>query len=368
MRQAAELYDRLVAPVAAWLTGGALTVAPDGVLHAVPWAMLPGDKGPLVDRYRLRLLPTATALRAPPPPQKPWSPRLLALGDPETGRDGMGLAHGAGEAVAVARLWERGKALTEAKATEATVKRFGGKFDLLHFAAPTLYAADDPLASAIYLTPDGADGDDGMLDVREIFALPLHADLVTLSGATLPADTPFGRGGADRAGTAIAFIGQSFLSAGAGSLVATLWALPEHARFTLMTSFYRFLADSGPMDALRRAQQVVRARYPHPAGWAGVQLYGLPGAPRSDDAAVAQRGPGAVEPAAGLPLDGRYVVLKGANLRAEPTTLSARIGSLAKGTEVQVMEQVPDSAWLRVAQNGEPVGYIFGPLVGPVAP
>ena len=52
--------------------------------------------------------------------------------------------------------------------------------DILHLAAHGSYDAGDPLSSAIALAAGG--GEDGLLETREIFGLPLAGnDLVVLS-------------------------------------------------------------------------------------------------------------------------------------------------------------------------------------------
>ena len=56
-----------------------------------------------------------------------------------------------------------------------------------------------------------------------------------------------------------------------------------------------------------------------------------------------------------------------ANLRAAPTTASARLATLKRGTEVEVLDRVADT-WYQVARRGRPIGFIYAPLLAPAKP
>jgi formylglycine-generating enzyme required for sulfatase activity len=70
------------------------------------------------------------------------------------------------------------------------------------------------------------------------------------------------------------------------------------------------------------------------------------------------------------PLNGIYVALVDANLRAEPSTSSSRAGRVAKGAELTALGKVAGSNWFYVAPaEGEPA-FILGDLIAarPAAP
>src|SRR5436190_529108 len=79
----------------------------------------------------------------------------------------------------------------------------------------------------------GGGGQDGRLEVHEVFGLTLSADLVVLSacqtalGSGALADVPAGD---DWVG-----LSRAFLSAGAAQVVATLWPVEDRATADLMT-------------------------------------------------------------------------------------------------------------------------------------
>lgn len=60
-----------------------------------------------------------------------------------------------------------------------------------------------------------------------------------------------------------------------------------------------------------------------------------------------------------------FVAESGVNLRAAPTTNSARVGRLQAGQRFQAMAQVRNSDWILVGQNGIGVGYVRGDFVRP---
>lgn len=115
--------------------------------------------------------------------------------------------------------------------------------------------------------PGGAG--DRWLEVHEVFGLELSADLVVLSacrtglGSGRLADVPPGD---DWVG-----LTRAFLHAGAGSVVATLWAIEDQTTAALMEEFYeRYTAGADPGRALAEAQRAMLAGSDaHPFYWAG---------------------------------------------------------------------------------------------------
>ena len=70
-------------------------------------------------------------------------------------------------------------------------------------------------------------------------------------------------------------LSQSFLAAGARSLLLSLWAVDDVSTAILMAAFYRRLAaGQTKVAALQEAQRKVRRGYPHPFYWAGFVLVG----------------------------------------------------------------------------------------------
>jgi hypothetical protein len=73
----------------------------------------------------------------------------------------------------------------------------------------------------------------------------------------------------------------------------------------------------------------------------------------------------AIAPASYSRMGQSFVATQSLNLRAAPTTGSARVGSLRRGERFQAMAQVRGSDWLLVGQGGVGVGYVHRAYVQP---
>lgn len=62
---------------------------------------------------------------------------------------------------------------------------------------------------------------------------------------------------------------------------------------------------------------------------------------------------------------GAFVATTTLNLRAAPTTRSARVGSLRAGQTFESLARVRGTEWILVGQNGVGVGYVHGAYVEP---
>jgi CHAT domain-containing protein len=140
---------------------------------------------------------------------------------------------------------------------------------VLHFAAHGIVSTKYPARSAVVLL--AGDGEDGLLQAREILSLRLGADLVTLSACDTGNGEVYGQEG-------VSSLVRPFLAAGAHTVVANLWSADDTFSLALMREFYRQLAagvDKG--EALRQAKLTMMRRFgPQavPRLWSGVVIYG----------------------------------------------------------------------------------------------
>jgi len=144
-------------------------------------------------------------------------------------------------------------------------KKTSGAFRYIHMASHGEFNPDTPQASRMLLSADATN--DGNLTISEIYDLSLNADMVTLSAC----QTGLGdvKNGDDVVG-----LNRGFLYAGAKSIVASLWSVPDESTRVLMTSFYNNLKTTDKSSALQQAQLVGIKKYKHPLAWAAFQMTG----------------------------------------------------------------------------------------------
>ncbi|MEM6457650.1 MAG: CHAT domain-containing protein, partial [Acidobacteriota bacterium] len=283
---AARLAETLLAPVAAQLAASTrVVIAPDGPLHALPFAALPGtDDAPLGASRALAHVPSASALVGL---RAARAPTARGGRDARVALIGHADAAGLRPLPAVAREIDAivdvvtaasprpGAAvvpplvLVGADAREARVKRDPdiARARVLHFAGHARAGAERARSGALALAP--GDGEDGTLHADEIFALRLEAELVVLSAC----DSLGGR----RRGEGLVGLGRAFFYAGTHSLIGTLWPVDDGATAAFMAAFYRHRRDAPTVaEALRRTQAERRAIDPAPRTWAPFVYVGAP--------------------------------------------------------------------------------------------
>jgi len=373
-------------------------ISPDSALWVVPWAALPlADGAHAVERHSISLLVSGRELVESTVPRVSGNPPLViadpdfdfkgdqATADPrQTGwadeadrrrgpagtlpRDWRRLAGTADEAEMVVpklREWVKSEptVLTRSKALEAIFKDvWQPRVAVLSThgfffpeAEPSLENSGSPprrvelpanpllrcglvLAGANVAT-DGH-GDDGILTALEVVATDLRGtEMVVLSACeTGLGDVHIGQG--------VAGLRQAFQLAGARSVVASLWQVPDQETAQLMGVFFeRLAAGDDKSQALRTAQLALLAagraekgRAAHPYYWAAFTLTGDWRTPEVEP--VRQR---PARPAM------QKTVVVGADSAAvmDGSRVMARV---RRGTRLAVLEQ--RGQWLRVTPPG----------------
>lgn len=186
-------------------------------------------------------------------------------------RCGCGCAAEA-EVAAIGRIHgDRARVLVGAGATERAFRALAPEQGIVHLATYGVLNKHNPLFSYVELGAGG--GEDGRLEVHEVFGLSLQARLLVLSAcqtglaAGALADVPPGD---DWVGLA-----QAFLFSGASNVLATLWPIQDLATARFMERFYQELAAGRPeAEALTESQRAaLDARgTAHPFFWAGFAM------------------------------------------------------------------------------------------------
>jgi CHAT domain-containing protein/predicted negative regulator of RcsB-dependent stress response len=261
-----ELYAWLIAPVRQYIKTRMVGIIPHKELHYLPFATLTDGRHYFGDQHTLFYLPSASALPFIRK-NKPGGAPMFALAHSQAPR--LPQLHSADkEANTVAALYNA-QALTAGNATRSEFLKRAGEYSVIHIAAHAEVNTSSPLFYRIWL---GADGDSrGMLTVREIYKLNLaKTNLVVLSACK----TELGK---HSLGDDIVALSRAFISAGASTVIASLWSVDDEATGILMRSFYTHLKQGmSKAAALREAQRETRTKYPHPYYWAAFVLSGDP--------------------------------------------------------------------------------------------
>lgn len=264
----------------------------DDFLFEIPFAALPADAAGasyLIERHSLEILPGAlhAGQRA-----RPGSTRLLAaFGDPVYNRADPRLARNGGavlvkpavaglnlnrlagsgeEALACARAWSGPAlvALGPGVSSGGLRRALSAQPDVLHLAlhtAPSGSSAPE-LNLALSLGPEGAPE---LLGREQIRSLDCPAQLVVMSGCS-------SGWGQIKPGAGVIGLSRAWLQAGAGSVLASLWPVPDDGG-AFFEEFYRHLDGAARLpekvpQALRAAQlAMVRSGSwrAEPRFWAG---------------------------------------------------------------------------------------------------
>jgi CHAT domain-containing protein/tetratricopeptide (TPR) repeat protein len=293
-----ELYRLLIAPIASHLPRGALlTIVPHGALFRLSFAALIAPSGRyLIEDHPLHYAPSVSTLAftANRPPRS-TGPSLI-VADPDISRtvseaDALPRLPGAareGRRITGLLGADRTTLLTGPLARERQVRDAASSARVLHFATHGIIHDDEPFGSYLALAGGGsADAhDDGRLTTSEVYGLRLSADLVVL-GACRSATGPI-------TGDGIVGLTRGFFAAGAPSVIASLWDLPDTITASIFPTFYATWSGTPSKAAALRQAQLAAIRQlragrvsvdtpagpfivdEHPTLWAGLVLVGEP--------------------------------------------------------------------------------------------
>jgi CHAT domain-containing protein len=251
-------------------TKNSLVVVPDTTTAGIPFAALRTPDGRwLLERNTITYAPSAGAFdRVQGIPGLPTR-TLLAVADPafdSTLLPRLGPLPGArAEGAYVSSLSSRGSKLVGREATVTRVLAGFRDAEIVHIASHAIADDRDARQSAIALAPD--ERSSGLLYSREIAGLHLeNVKLVVLAGCHTAA--------ANATNRTVRSIALAFVTAGAGTVVGTLWNIDDTAAVRVIRRFYDALQkDHSPPNALRMAQlHAIHTRVPV-REWAAFQLH-----------------------------------------------------------------------------------------------
>jgi tetratricopeptide (TPR) repeat protein len=318
-RRAVEVGRLLLAPAAAHIAGKRLLIVAEGLLQQVPFDIPPAtdaadsDVNVGVCREAV-VIPSAATLvwlrrRSPPAPSKDIAvladpvfddadPRIAAVETPpgttrpSAAVEMTSLSRFFDESAPNARIPRLPATLQEAKAIEALAAGRSalvatgvaanrkkaqspelGRCRIVHIATHGLIDNANPELSGLALSPFDERGapQNGFLSMRDVCQLNLSADLVVLSACRAGLGT-------ELSGEGLIGLTRAFHSAGARSVLASLWKADDAATAELMKVFYEgvFNRRLSFSAALRAAKEEIRRqpRWRAPYYWAGFVLHG----------------------------------------------------------------------------------------------
>ncbi|HYE86045.1 MAG TPA: CHAT domain-containing protein [Vicinamibacterales bacterium] len=284
-RDAAGRLSTLLFDGAAFSGRHPIVIVAHGVLHYIPFEVLPLDGRPMIASHAVSYMPSLNSLsQLRQQPRQPAPMRVLAIGDPAVDAAPAPTRGGGVENVALLgalpyadrELFAINRAIPDRTlvidgpaARESRLRQEAlDRFPIVHFATHGLVSDVQPSRSGLLLSKE--DGEDGLLQMSEIYAMRLRADLVVLSAC----QTALGR---DVTGEGIIGLTRAFFYAGARSVVSALWNLNDRFASEFVERFYTEIGQGhSPEEALRatKASFIDHPRYSHPFYWASLVLTG----------------------------------------------------------------------------------------------
>jgi CHAT domain-containing protein len=244
-----QLYDALIAPLAQMLREAAprrLVIVPDTRLQEVPFHALWDGEHWLVERFEFRYAPSLETLTHLAP-SRPGPTVVVGVADD------LAPAVDA-EVRTVERLRPGAHAFVGEAAKWVDVREAFARAGHVHVAGHAMFRPDNPMYSLLRLH-------DGWITAAQVLDIDMRGATVVLSACETARTSTSGTSELN------GFV-RGFLGAGASTVVASQWTADDRATAAFMTELYTRLTDHDPSAAVREAQLVTAARWPHPYYWA----------------------------------------------------------------------------------------------------
>ena len=261
-------------------------VIPDSVTHLLPFSPLMNKHNWQFfgDKYRIRIVPSFLSLLVMSVTSNPVveipgdKSDFLIVGNPtipqfmydstpwSLGR----LPYAEKEAISVASVLGTIPVLREQATKQSVLYRLR--------SAKVIHLATHGSASAGFLafTSSFPVSKSGLAEKEHILIFPKEIETLNISPALVVLSSCDSARGAVKAEGVIG-MARAFLSAGAHSVLVSLWRVPDESAHVFMNFFYQFLVNGLPsLQALQRSMQCLRCflKYSHYVHWSGFQIIG----------------------------------------------------------------------------------------------
>ena len=261
-------------------------VIPDSVTHLLPFSPLMNKHNWQFfgDKYRVRIVPSFLSLLVMSVTSNPVveipgdKSDFLIVGNPtipqfmydstpwNLGR----LPYAEKEAISVASVLGTIPVLREQATKQSVLYRLR--------SAKVIHLATHGSASAGFLafTSSFPVSKSGLAEKEHILIFPKEIETLNISPALVVLSSCDSARGPVKAEGVIG-MARAFLSAGAHSVLVSLWRVPDESANVFMNFFYQFLVNGLPsLEALQRSMQCLRCflKYSHYVHWSGFQIIG----------------------------------------------------------------------------------------------
>lgn len=244
-----------------------LIISPDGILSVLPFEALRIRDKFLIEYCSVSRLPSLFLFAGNLTEETPAYGRLLAISDPKPAAKLNELPYSVREVEWITEAIGKNRCtiLSGAEATKGKLlKALRGNYSIVHAATHSTINYEDPSRSKIWLSADSSSkSSESCLMLNDIENLRINANLVVLSSCE-------SGGGRIDVGEGMDGFVKTFMEAGAGNVIVSLWEVEDFASAAFMKSFYEHL-DKGYAEALRQAKlQMIksnRVKHRHPYYW-----------------------------------------------------------------------------------------------------
>ena len=261
-------------------------VIPDSVTHLLPFSPLMNKHNWQFfgDKYRIRIVPSFFSLLVMSVTSNPVveipgdKSDFLIVGNPtipqfmyDSTQWNLGrLPYAEKEAISVASILGTIPLLREQATKQSVLYRLR--------SAKVIHLATHGSASAGFLafTSSFPVSKSGLAEKEHILIFPKEIETLNISPALVVLSSCDSARGPVKAEGVIG-MARAFLSAGAHSVLVSLWRVPDESAHVFMNFFYQFLVNGLPsLQALQRSMQCLRCflKYSHYVHWSGFQIIG----------------------------------------------------------------------------------------------
>lgn len=226
-----------------------IIIIPADILSYLPFEIISSDSGYLIEDYNIKYLPSASIYSFIKNPHRSTTQDMFAVaGSGFIESNPLNVSTRSQTALAslpstllevesIAANFSKSKVLKNDILTESAFKAQDlSVFRYLHFATHGIIDEENSTQSGLVLSNTTVNespyGEDGFLNSKEISGLRLNADLVTLSAC----NTAMGK---FINGEGLLGLQRSFLTAGASSVVVSLWNIYDRSTSVFMSHFYQ---------------------------------------------------------------------------------------------------------------------------------